>query len=592
MRLIHVRLVLLLPLLAACTSPATQLVVAVDTDYQVPAELERVEAQVQRETGELSSTLGWDLVADGQATMVGQAMMPFSFGVAPQEGETDLQIMVIVKGFARRGDQTPLVINRARTGFIEGKSLHLPMFLAKSCQNVTCGIDETCQAGGCVSADRPPENLNPYDPGTETIVPPPLPDGGVLDGGTLDGGRPDGGIEDCPLTLGAPAKFLEVAIGFEPDQAMLAADLDRDGVTELVAARKAPAGSPLAVVDFASCNTTVVTATAAYGELRQGAVAGGGSFFSVERGRIERWSYDGQSVIASDFLSGDDVERLAFSPLGSGGLAVVNESGWGYQRIDASSGGGRFIPAPDRPKSFSAHLDGDRFLHPDDQALREVDDDSVGTFRALERPRAPVVIDQGGNEQLISARTGSGDRIWIAVYKEGRITGTSTRTFSSDIVAGPVPARRGEHVRLFVLLDDGTLTGCEVEEDNGNCESLGSTRQIAPADVDDERGLLTAWVDQDDWPDVIVVGKTGRVEFASGARLQDDAAPAIELGKSATGGAAVAPDFFDAFGLSGHLLVVPHDHALSLIGWSGPTGNADGLWPQHRRDGRRSAHAR
>lgn len=593
MRLTNVRTVFLLPLLAACTSPATQLVVAVDTDYQVPAELERVEAKVQRPTGELSSTLAWDLVADGQAAMSGQAMMPFSFGVAPQEGETDLEIMVVVEGFGRRTDQTPLVVARARTGFIEGKRLHLPIFLAKRCENVACGLNETCEGGVCVSDDRPPKSLNPYDPQTEIEVPPPpMPDGGV-DGGVVDvdGGQPDGGMEECPLSLGAPAVVGEAVIAFEPDQPLLAADLDGDDVTELVAARKAPSASPMAIVDFRRCDSTVVTATAAYGEVRQGAVAAGTSFFSVERGRIERWSYDGQSVAASLFLDEDDVERLAFARSGPSGLAVTNQGGWGYRRIDADSGGGRFIPAPERPKSFSAYLGGDRFLHADDQALRRIDDDSVDTFRIMERPRDPVGAYIGDDKDVVGARIGSGEQLAITMYKEGRIIGTSTRTYSSEIVAGPVPARSGDHVRLFVLLADGTLTGCEVEEDDARCEGF-SSRQIDAADVDGERTLVTAWVDQDEWPDVIVVGKTGRVVFASGGRLQDDAAPSIELGKPARGGAAVVPRFFESFGLTGHLLVVSHDGSLSLIGWSGASGNVDRLWPQHRGDGRRSAYTR
>jgi hypothetical protein len=575
---------------AGCSSDVTQLVVGVDTDYAVPAELARVKAYTILESrSRTSPAIDLDLATIG---------MPFSFGVVPDGADIASPVMIVVEGYAP-GGTSPLVTSRVRTGFIEGKSLYLPIFLAKSCGGISCASNQTCIGGTCEAPDQPPGNLSIFDPDGPLTVPRPdggIPDGGVPDGGLPDAGDPDGGTPDggveCDLPIDLPAEIGSVPIGFDPNRDVLASDLDGDGVVEFVIARGAPTGgSPFAVLDFDDCRTPVLTSSATFGELRQGFVASGDRFYSVERDKIDRWRYTGVGMLSQDaspFFGGGEVERLAFSGDGRFGLAVANIGGWGYHRIDPATGGGAMTIAPERPKGFSASFDGDRFLHADDFGLRRIDPPSVTPFGPVGRMRDPAIAEV--DEKRYVATVANDVSLRIIVYKEGNIIGTSTTTFAAPIMVGPTASHDGnERVRFYVLLDDGTLTGCESDEDSGQCDIFASTRDLPGGEVDDKREILTAWIDADPWPDVVLVGKGGRVYFASGDQLATDAAPSIDLGDDTRNAPAIAPTFFGAYGVEGALLVVPHADRLSLVAWRGSPGASDRLWAQFRGDGGRSA---
>ena len=80
--------------LAGCSSPATQIVVAVDTDYDTPAELSFVKAKIVSDDGRMQEA-SWTIVASNPDPNVARVEMPFSFGVAPEftvnSGQPDMR---------------------------------------------------------------------------------------------------------------------------------------------------------------------------------------------------------------------------------------------------------------------------------------------------------------------------------------------------------------------------------------------------------------------------------------------------------------------------------------------------------------------
>lgn len=164
--------------LVGCSRSATELVVLVESDLDVPAELSTVRAIIHdgNEGAEVPAT--FDLT---------NTPLPLSFGVLPGDGSTSVTIEVHGEGPYIAGENAPL-IRRATTTFIEGKTLLLPLFLGRSCAGVTCGPTETCtERGICENAFVDSATLTEIEPGQETN----------RDGGrpaSRDGGTPTGKI--------------------------------------------------------------------------------------------------------------------------------------------------------------------------------------------------------------------------------------------------------------------------------------------------------------------------------------------------------------------------------------------------------------
>jgi len=180
---------------AGCESPATQLVVVVDTDYAVPGEMGIVRARVlDGEGGEVSSA-EFTLVGEDGGETETRFRVPFSFAVVPIDDDPGRRVTVEVDGLTRT--EGFLVGRRARTGFVEGETLRLPMFLTSACEGVTCPEGQTCAEGGCESEEVPPESLRVVRPGEELFRDAGGDagmDGGGMDGG-MDGGRLDAGTD-------------------------------------------------------------------------------------------------------------------------------------------------------------------------------------------------------------------------------------------------------------------------------------------------------------------------------------------------------------------------------------------------------------
>lgn len=203
---------------AGCSRPPKQLVVVVDSDLAVPAEVTSVRARVRPlEATDAREPHTFALAGDGSVTL------PFSFGVVPPGGDASRRVELEVEALDAAGEV--VVTRRVRTGFLRDQSLRVPIFLAASCRDVVCAPDSSCDRGACVPAELAPETLVPVTPGQE-----------LLDGGAADARRDDGGVGSCtpvpttpwiPLVSSPGVVALTVREGARPEWVAAAEDTER-----------------------------------------------------------------------------------------------------------------------------------------------------------------------------------------------------------------------------------------------------------------------------------------------------------------------------------------------------------------------------
>ena len=147
----------------SCTKPATEIVTGVTTQIQVPKELAAVGVAVR---------YGGSLVfCRTYPVHNGSVELPSTLGTAPQDGRDILEpVTVSVIGFrtAQAGnlfdadcvvsapdpaDPDVLIVRRARTPYVDGRVMYLPMPLKESCRDISCDSGETCIGGVCESMD-------------------------------------------------------------------------------------------------------------------------------------------------------------------------------------------------------------------------------------------------------------------------------------------------------------------------------------------------------------------------------------------------------------------------------------------------------
>lgn len=146
--------------LCSCGGLPAQLVVAVSTDFAVPAEVQMIRAVIEDASG--VPVFVNDFVLDD-----GSVALPFSFAVVPIDG--DHRRVITVALTAHRGDRSPIFTRRARTGFVESERLLLPMFLSRECESLaaTCPPASTCTEGGCAPVEISAGSLRRVEPGLE-----------------------------------------------------------------------------------------------------------------------------------------------------------------------------------------------------------------------------------------------------------------------------------------------------------------------------------------------------------------------------------------------------------------------------------------
>jgi hypothetical protein len=189
MRRLPLLLLLILSTIAGCKGDPAQLVVLVNSDLYVPAELVAVEARAS------ANQKSWNHRFD----LASPSALPFSFAVAPPDDAPDATITLELDAV---GPQGTLFTRRATIVVPKNKRLLLPMFLAASCVSApACESGQTCTESGCQPEMIDPSTLPSVEPGEELV--------------TYDAGVPprvDGG-EPQPDAL----VFPDADAGFEPD---------------------------------------------------------------------------------------------------------------------------------------------------------------------------------------------------------------------------------------------------------------------------------------------------------------------------------------------------------------------------------------
>ena len=153
----------------------TEIVLVVDTDASIPAQLDRIQIVVHAPGGAES--------LNSERPVGTPAALPLTLGLVHGGGPLGpLSVDVVGRGAAG----TPMIETRRETWFVRGESRMLYVWLSESCAGVTCSdTRDTCIDGGCASASVPPELLPPW-----TGVPQGR-DGGVMAGdGSVTCGDP------------------------------------------------------------------------------------------------------------------------------------------------------------------------------------------------------------------------------------------------------------------------------------------------------------------------------------------------------------------------------------------------------------------
>ena len=143
-------LALLLVLLVSCTTPATEVLVVLDTDMDYgPAATLRSVVLTVRSNGPDDMIRTRQVLQVGTST--GLVALPASLGVLPRDGDTEHVVWIEAIGCGANGCAgvngagAPLVTQRAVVGFVPGETLVLRLMLARSCEGRTC-VDQqqTC----------------------------------------------------------------------------------------------------------------------------------------------------------------------------------------------------------------------------------------------------------------------------------------------------------------------------------------------------------------------------------------------------------------------------------------------------------------
>ncbi len=199
-----------LVLLSCGEAPSTQVVVLMDTDYEVPTEVDRIRARVSKlvDTGsgatEVETSLKdfWLTARDSDET--GTYRLPATFGIVPEGADLGREIIVELEAFAP-GGSAALVRRRVKTGFVPGEARLVRILLYRACAEASCAIGQSCgcpdgaacATPSCVDDTLRPEDMEPID--DPSILPPKA---GIPD----DSG--DGPVPDEPkgdvITCAAP----------------------------------------------------------------------------------------------------------------------------------------------------------------------------------------------------------------------------------------------------------------------------------------------------------------------------------------------------------------------------------------------------
>ncbi len=176
-------------LVAACTvTPRTEVVLVIDSDLEVPEQLDQLVLDITSPDGATRSA--------SARLSEGEPPLPRTLTVLPADGAL-VGYEVVARGLRA---ETEIVSRRARFDFVERVSAVLTMHLVASCVGRDCG-GQTCSEVGCQDVARtdlgawtgaPPrlgETPTPLDAGVDAPLP--------VDAGDVDARPEDGGGDPC-----------------------------------------------------------------------------------------------------------------------------------------------------------------------------------------------------------------------------------------------------------------------------------------------------------------------------------------------------------------------------------------------------------
>jgi hypothetical protein len=147
----------------------TQIMLVVDSDLTVPSELDQIDMYIDGPSGKRQQA----------SALLSESPLPRSLALVRTEGPLS-PLIVRVSGMLAGG----VVVERsASLAFVEGRTLVLPMHLARSCIEMSCG-EQTCTERGCEDVAVEPSSLSEWDGEEPTLRPGPgetEPDGGMTD---------------------------------------------------------------------------------------------------------------------------------------------------------------------------------------------------------------------------------------------------------------------------------------------------------------------------------------------------------------------------------------------------------------------------
>jgi len=161
---------LILVLLAAmgCESHGGRVLVVIDSDYPVPAELSEVRV-LAGPADDAEDRTGQAFVLTRVAPPPsGTHRLPLSLVVTPRGGDSGRHVEIEVEGRAAASGDVLIRSTRVLRGFRPGNTIVLPIFLSRNCQDRVCMDGRTCIDGDCAPIEIDPGTLRiAEEPGEE-----------------------------------------------------------------------------------------------------------------------------------------------------------------------------------------------------------------------------------------------------------------------------------------------------------------------------------------------------------------------------------------------------------------------------------------
>jgi hypothetical protein len=168
----------------ACESHPGRVLVVVDTDYRVPAELSEVRILAGPADDPEDRTGQGFVLTRITPPPPGTYRLPLSMVVVPRGGDSDRRVEIVVEGRAAATGDVLIRSTRILDGFRRGDTIVLPIFLSTLCETMICETGRTCVNGACESVEIDPGTLRiAEDPGEEFRS---LPDTGTPPDAALD----------------------------------------------------------------------------------------------------------------------------------------------------------------------------------------------------------------------------------------------------------------------------------------------------------------------------------------------------------------------------------------------------------------------